>query len=364
MARSRNPILLCILLLMTLALAACGHNAEPKTSAPDATSTANEAATTVSAPAAAPAEPEPADERLGDYTYTVPDGWTRVMRDGNLHELFASGELENRDEGYIQLLFLPYPDRPPFETLDERKQYDELRSLAKDLAQKTGMVYERAENTYALNEAAIRFAVTVAPDLRPDVTSRGLFGYTPHGYLMMTVCYPPAPEMADEILDDLLQSFVFDDVGDGKVPDDYRAAIDTAQILNDQLYLSQRKLYDQLRSEDGGGHTAAAASYAVGHIKADWKENAKTVAEIFAHELNLSREGIERHLLSPTGGAFTKAEAAYALEGLEADWADNARAKAKEYKADGMTPEDIYTQLFSIDLFTEDEARKAVDSLD
>ncbi len=355
---SRRRIALILFAFILLGLAACdAQDASAPTTLPEAT-----AAPTTAAPET-PVEEAPADTRLGDLRYAVPDGWHRVIRDSGLHELFAAAP-EDRSRGYARLLFLPYPEAPPFETLSELQQYDYLRTFTERLAAETGMVYERADNTYLLYEAAIRFDVTLDPNVRPDVTSRGAFGFTPRGHLMVTVCYPPEPDRAADILDGMLASLVFDDIGDGQLPEDYRAALATAETVNAKLHFSRQKLYDFLRSEDGGGHTAAAANYAVGHIEADWAANAKTVAEIFAREFNLSHEGIHRQLLSRDGNAFTADEAACAMDGLEADWAANARARAREYREEGMEPETIYNQLFSIDLFTAEEARQAVDALD
>ena len=54
-----------------------------------------------------------------------------------------------------------------------------------------------------------------------------------------------------------------------------RAALNKAKIYSDTMHMSKQGIYDQLTSDAGEKFEEKDANYAIQHLKANYKENAK-----------------------------------------------------------------------------------------
>ena len=101
-----------------------------------------------------------------------------------------------------------------------------------------------------------------------------------------------------------------------KVPNDYKAALKSAQEYSDQMHMSQQGLYQQLTSEYGEKFSAQAAQYAIENVKADYNTNALKTAQSYQKMGDMSTESIREQLTSEYGEQFTPEQADYAIQHL------------------------------------------------
>lgn len=99
------------------------------------------------------------------------------------------------------------------------------------------------------------------------------------------------------------------------VPNDYLEALNDARDYSSYMHMSRQGIYEQLVSEYGEGHSAAAAQYAVDNLQADYNYNALQSAKTY-QEMGMSPEEIREQLISSYGEGFTEAEANYAIANL------------------------------------------------
>lgn len=99
------------------------------------------------------------------------------------------------------------------------------------------------------------------------------------------------------------------------VPSDYLEALNDARDYSSYMHMSRQGIYEQLVSEYGEGHSAAAAQYAVDNLQADYNYNALQSAKTY-QEMGMSPEEIREQLISSYGEGFTEAEANYAVANL------------------------------------------------
>ena len=100
------------------------------------------------------------------------------------------------------------------------------------------------------------------------------------------------------------------------VPVEYKNALAKAQTYVDMMHFSKKGLYGQLTSDAGEQFPAAAAQYAIDHVKADWNANALAKAKDYQEEMNMSKKAIYDQLVSSAGEQFTASEAQYAVDHL------------------------------------------------
>jgi len=93
-------------------------------------------------------------------------------------------------------------------------------------------------------------------------------------------------------------------------------ALASAQSYVKILDFSEQGLYDQLTSEYGGDFPAAAAKYALKHLKVNYKREALGAAKSYQKTLHLSKNAIYDQLTSEFGGQFTNAQAKWAIKHL------------------------------------------------
>lgn len=94
-------------------------------------------------------------------------------------------------------------------------------------------------------------------------------------------------------------------------------ALTKAQSYSDNMFMSKKRLYEQLTSSYGEGFTASEAQYAIDHVKADWNYNALQKAKSYQSNMNMSKSRIQQQLTSSYGEGFTASEAQYAISHLE-----------------------------------------------
>ncbi len=94
-------------------------------------------------------------------------------------------------------------------------------------------------------------------------------------------------------------------------------ALTKAQSYSDNMFMSKKRLYEQLTSSYGEGFTASEAQYAIDHVKADWNYNALQKAKSYQSNMNMSKSRIQQQLTSSYGEGFTDSEAQYAISHLE-----------------------------------------------
>lgn len=87
-------------------------------------------------------------------------------------------------------------------------------------------------------------------------------------------------------------------------------------MYSDSMHMSQQGIYDQLTSSYGEGFSAAAANYAIQHVKADYNANALAKAKEYQSQQAMSSSDIYNQLTSSYGEKFTAAQAQYAVSHL------------------------------------------------
>ncbi|EFS17137.1 Ltp family lipoprotein [Staphylococcus capitis] len=90
-----------------------------------------------------------------------------------------------------------------------------------------------------------------------------------------------------------------------------------AKIYSDTMHMSKQGIYDQLTSDAGEKFKEKDANYAIEHLKANYKENAKKKAKDYVEQQNMSKDAVFNQLTSSYGEKFTKEEAQYAVDHLE-----------------------------------------------
>lgn len=113
----------------------------------------------------------------------------------------------------------------------------------------------------------------------------------------------------------------------GEVPVQAKATADTPAGTRSQLnalksaeqYLdftafSKNGLIRQLSSPAGDKYSKSDATWAVNHLKVNWKEQAVKSAEEYLTIQSFSRNGLIRQLSSKAGSGFTVSEATYAAD--------------------------------------------------
>lgn len=102
-----------------------------------------------------------------------------------------------------------------------------------------------------------------------------------------------------------------------EVPQEYKNALNKAQLYSDTMYMSKKGIYKQLTSDAGEGFPEKAAQYAIKHVKANWKENALMKAKTYYEDMSMSKDAIYDQLVSEYGEQFTAEQAKYAIEHLD-----------------------------------------------
>lgn len=102
-----------------------------------------------------------------------------------------------------------------------------------------------------------------------------------------------------------------------EVPQEYKNALNKAQVYSDTMYMSKKGIYKQLTSDAGEGFPEKAAQYAIKHVKANWKENALMTAKSYYEDMSMSKDAIYDQLISEYGEQFTAEQAKYAIEHLD-----------------------------------------------
>ena len=100
------------------------------------------------------------------------------------------------------------------------------------------------------------------------------------------------------------------------VPQEYRNALQKAEIYSDTMYMSKQGIYDQLVSEYGENFPAEAAQYAVDNLQADYNQNALNKAKIYYEDMAMSKQAVWDQLVSEYGEKFTEEQADYAIAHL------------------------------------------------
>lgn len=91
-------------------------------------------------------------------------------------------------------------------------------------------------------------------------------------------------------------------------------AIESANSYLTMGGFSRAGLIKQLTSKYGEGFSAADATFAVDHVKADWNAQAVESAKSYLQMGGFSRAGLIKQLTSPYGEQFTLAQATYAVD--------------------------------------------------
>jgi hypothetical protein len=92
-----------------------------------------------------------------------------------------------------------------------------------------------------------------------------------------------------------------------------RNALQSAeQYLSTQAF-SRTGLIRQLSSKWGDGYSKADATWAVNHVKVNWKEQAYKAAKQYLDTMPFSRSGLIEQLESSYGDGFTHAQAVYGV---------------------------------------------------
>ena len=102
-----------------------------------------------------------------------------------------------------------------------------------------------------------------------------------------------------------------------EVPQEYKNALNKAQVYSDTMYMSKKGIYKQLTSDAGEGFPEKAAQYAIKHVKANWKENALMKAKSYYEDMSMSKDAVYDQLVSEYGEQFTAEQAKYAIEHLD-----------------------------------------------
>ena len=102
-----------------------------------------------------------------------------------------------------------------------------------------------------------------------------------------------------------------------KVPHEYKNALDSAESYSENMHMSKKDIYDQLKSKHGDQFSEEASRYAVNNLKnVDWNKNALESAKSYDEYMKMSPKAIKDQLTSPHGGQFTEQQANYAVANL------------------------------------------------
>lgn len=102
-----------------------------------------------------------------------------------------------------------------------------------------------------------------------------------------------------------------------EVPQEYKNALNKAQLYSDTMYMSKQGIYEQLTSDAGENFPEKAAQYAIKHVEANWKENALIKAKTYYEDMSMSKDAVYEQLVSEYGEQFTAEQAKYAIEHLD-----------------------------------------------
>ena len=91
-------------------------------------------------------------------------------------------------------------------------------------------------------------------------------------------------------------------------------ALESAQDYLSYSAFSRQGLIEQLSSKYGEGFTLGDATWAVGQLDVDWKQQAVRSARDYLDYSSFSRHGLIDQLSSPYGESFTVEEAIYAVD--------------------------------------------------
>lgn len=105
-------------------------------------------------------------------------------------------------------------------------------------------------------------------------------------------------------------------VTEATVSKEYQNALKKAKSYSNFMYMSKKKIYEQLTSEYGEQFPADAAQYAIDNLQADYKYNALQKAKSYQTNMSMSKSAIYDQLVSEYGENFTAEEAQYAIDNL------------------------------------------------
>ena len=77
-----------------------------------------------------------------------------------------------------------------------------------------------------------------------------------------------------------------------------KAALNKAKIYSDTMHMSKQGIYDQLTSDAGEKFKEKDANYAIEHLKANYKENAKKKAKDYVEQQNMSKDAEKGTIVS------------------------------------------------------------------
>lgn len=102
-----------------------------------------------------------------------------------------------------------------------------------------------------------------------------------------------------------------------KIPAEYKAAYNKAEIYANTMSMSKRKIYDQLTSTYGEKFDKKPALWAIRHLTdVNWNANALQKAKDYQDQQSMSSSAIYTQLTSSYGERFTPAQAKYAINHL------------------------------------------------
>lgn len=147
---------------------------------------------------------------------------------------------------------------------------------------------------------------------------------------------------------------------EAEIPEQYRAAVQTAQDLLTYLSLGPVSLHEWLI--DYEECTEEEAAYAVQHCGADWKEQALITArrDLDSQSYGFGPKSLEEALQRD---GYTPEQIDYAMENCNPDWKEQA-LKLAIYHAEstGWSYHNMYRSLMSVYGFSEEEARYGADN--
>lgn len=92
-----------------------------------------------------------------------------------------------------------------------------------------------------------------------------------------------------------------------------KRALQSAEQYLDLTGMSKAGLIEQLSSPAGAGFSKSDATYAAGHVEADFKKEAVESAKSYLDISPMSKDALFEQLTSSAGGKFTPAQARYAV---------------------------------------------------
>lgn len=102
-----------------------------------------------------------------------------------------------------------------------------------------------------------------------------------------------------------------------EVSQEFKNALAKAQTYSDMMYMSKKRIYEQLTSDAGEGFPEDAAKYAIKHVDADWEYNALKKAKSYYNDMAMSKDRVYEQLVSDAGEGFTEKQAQYAVNHLD-----------------------------------------------